>query len=117
MEKEKECEGTEGTEDMCDEGTEKGSKGREPEDPAGVSTSAGSKIYAGNKLFWRNSHTVHTTMWLNEEVRCVSVVCWNETVDRHFPPIFVDAGKVPGGVRGVGTTEKERRKVRTGMRA
>jgi len=47
--------------------------------PENVFMEAGDKIYAGNKLFWRNNHTVHTTMWHNVEVSCMSVVCWNET--------------------------------------
>ncbi len=63
--------------------------------PEDITIETGEKIYEGNKLFWRKNHTLMISMWHNTEVNCIAIMCWNETEDKHFPPIFVDSSRIP----------------------
>ena len=60
-----------------------------------VKIEPGDRIYDGNKLYWRTNTTVHIRMYLNVEISMLCVLCWNETDDKHFPPIFVNSDAIP----------------------
>jgi len=60
-----------------------------------VKIDAGDKIYEGNKLYWRTNTTIHIRMYHNVEISMLCVLCWSETDDKHFPPIFVNSDAIP----------------------
>ena len=62
--------------------------------PETVKLDLGEKIYDGNKLYWRSNVTIHIRMWHNEEISCITVLCWSESDDKHFPPIYINSDMV-----------------------
>jgi hypothetical protein len=62
--------------------------------PETVKLDLGEKIYDGNKLYWRSNVTIHIRMWHNEEISCITVLCWSETDDKHFPPLYINSDMI-----------------------
>ena len=62
--------------------------------PEMVKLELGEKIYDGNKLYWRSNVTIHIKMWHNEEISCITVLCWSETDDKHFPPLYINSDMI-----------------------
>jgi hypothetical protein len=60
-----------------------------------VKIETGPMIYEGNKLYWRTNTTIHIRMFHNSEISCISLLCWSETDDKHFPLIFVNSDAIP----------------------
>ena len=99
-----------------------------------VKIEPGDKIYEGNKLYWRTNTTIHIRMYHNVEISMLCVLCWSETDDKHFPPIFVNSDAIPvddsvvdakvaqlvsdqGKQKKQETHENLRKQVRTGPRS
>ena len=62
--------------------------------PETIKIQPGEKIYEGNKLYWRSNVTIHIKIWHNSDLNLLTILCWSETDDKHFPPIFVDSSAI-----------------------
>mmetsp|Transcript_24785 Transcript_24785/g.46611 ORF Transcript_24785/g.46611 Transcript_24785/m.46611 type:complete len:503 (+) Transcript_24785:67-1575(+) len=73
----------------------------DPEAAQEIKIEPGPCIYEGNKLYWRTNTTIYIRMYHNSEISCICILCWSETDDKHFPPIFVNSDSIPVDEAGV----------------